>query len=216
MPKRYRQRTRHNSFRSAAQLTRDPVQNVLNKSHQVFSALFDERREPWILLAQQGFDKEIRCGALSPDEANRILNTASLLTALLKFSEERYKSERDVILERIEDNTNLKTALVLSVTVAAAFSALTPFVGTLLQPLADELFKPAPPADTTLKQAPVGLNPITINTYNNFYSTMKADNDAFSCPVVPPSPLPLLKHDNDNRPQRGRSYVWRKLGRYGW
>jgi len=134
---------KHKQSRSAKNVQ---IHKVLVLSQKTFS---DARKnnpksKNALLLAQRAFEKAVKNKILSAQDARDLLQDPKRFNSYLKQAEEIETKEVNEILNRILNNTDPKTALLIGVAasmiVGGLFLVAGPIVAELEQPLIDHLF----------------------------------------------------------------------------
>jgi hypothetical protein len=156
---------------------------LYRRSKRTFGSIRESITEPFVPLAQVIFEDLIDKDALSISDGFWIINNPEAISKILKIAEAEFNKWKDAQVKLHEDkrlvdianNTSTKNALKIAVGVSSFFfvtsTLLAPFISSMLQPTADELFKRTPiqiKEQIPVKQPDPVSSGTTINNYYYF------------------------------------------------
>jgi hypothetical protein len=156
---------------------------LFRRSKRTFGGIRESITEPFVPLAQVIFEDLIDKGSLSISDGFRIINDPEAISKILKIAEAEFNEWKDAQVKLHEDkrlvaianNTSTKNALKIAVGVSSFFfvtsTFMAPFISSMLQPTADELFKRTPiqiKEQIPVKQPDPASSGTTINNYYYF------------------------------------------------
>lgn len=148
----------------------------LKETRKAFQRRYEETHMASVLIAQIMLEGYVERKEMSEEDALKLIhNGVAFADFLLKAEDLFQKSEHQKLhgrMSALERNTDWKPTSVISLATGTitgiVFTLASPFVSTLLQPTADELFGRKPAA----QNLPAPQPQTTSNTYNfNYYAS---------------------------------------------
>jgi hypothetical protein len=177
----------------------------LQESRSMFNGMYQETKQPYILMARNILEELVDQGMVTAQEAISTLHSPADFSALLLKAEQKYKDQEDQIIHAkmasLERNTDWKAAAAVSLSAGMVtglvFAVVGPFLSSWLQPTADELFKRQPAARTTaLPQPQIVQNIGNENVYNIYGADTKSAGEHQPQPTDAKKPHTVLSCKN--------------------
>ena len=159
-----------------SQAERRQLSEFWKESRRAFGELYRVSGKPSVLIAQNALENAVEQEQSSAAQARALLRNPDEFGRILMLAESDYQSrkeeKRHEMLVSLERKADWKVAAAISLgagmITGVIFAVAGPFVGTWLQPTADELFKRPTPAQTVVQPRPQAAQSVTNNVYN-FY-----------------------------------------------